>query len=236
LGNASSTAPDVAEADQRTTQLQHAYAPLAQSFRDLPPTAASWWFEITDWTVADLLRRTLVETAVHLWDAQNAVSDGQPLNDDVAALSLQDDRRLWIPRQAQNTPPPNQWIQLQTPDGPTTGWWHGPEPEDNPAAVVTSTGASQLCLSRWGRHDPQELDISGWPAALSDHQIFGFWFTNAGPEEARAQPDHRGQGRCVTILAMRRSGFARVLLSSGQHDRVGFGAGHLSINNARNSR
>lgn len=174
-GKASATAPDVAEVGQRTAQLHHAFAPLAQSFRELSPTTGSWWFEVVDWTVADLLRRTLVETAVHLWDAQNAVSDPQPLNGDVAALSLQDDRRLWIPRQARGAQPPAQWVRLDTPTGPTTGWWHGPAPEGEPAAVVDTAAASQLCLSRWGRHDPQEIDISGNADVV--HQWISFFHT-----------------------------------------------------------
>jgi len=75
--------------DQKLTE-------LIAVFRYADPDANVWGFG-TDSTVGRWVRRMLVETGVHRWDAQHAFAEATPLTELVAETALDEFSSMWAP-------------------------------------------------------------------------------------------------------------------------------------------
>ena len=118
-------------------------------------------------------RRMAQETAVHRWDAENAVGDPSDLDGDLAIDGIDELLFLFLPTEAPLKEPPGSSVHIHTTDA--DGEWLAVLDEQ---PVVTREHAkgdvalrgpsSDVLLYLWGRVEPSSLEIHGDPATL-DH-------------------------------------------------------------------
>jgi predicted lipid carrier protein YhbT len=112
------------------------------------------------------------ETAVHCWDALNAIAAHEPIEQTVAVDGVDEFLDEVLPGLSPDLNGPAQTICLHAHD--TTGEWtvcvgegssHLTRACGQADATVTAT-ASDLLLLLWGRRSPQQVQVDGNMAAL----------------------------------------------------------------------
>ncbi|HEX6947778.1 MAG TPA: maleylpyruvate isomerase family mycothiol-dependent enzyme [Acidimicrobiia bacterium] len=126
-------------ADQKLTQ-------LISVFRYADPDVPVWGFGDGS-TVAHWVRRMLVETGVHRWDAQHTIGETGPLADLVASTGLDEFSDMWFPLMTDPTT-----LQVRATDLDRT-WTYG----DGPPAHTVEGSASDLYLALMTRPSPVTL-------------------------------------------------------------------------------
>jgi len=118
-------------------------------------------------------RRMAQETAVHRWDAQNAIGDPSDIDGDLAVDGIDELLFVWLPSEAPLKEPPGSSVHVHTTDA--DGEWLAvldEEPvitrEHAKGDVALRGPSSEVLLYLWGRVDPSSLEIHGDPATL-DH-------------------------------------------------------------------
>jgi len=116
-------------------------------------------------------RRMAQETAVHRWDAQNAVGDPSEIDADLAADGIDELMYVWLPAQNPLEEPPKTSVHVHTTDA--DGEWLAvldKEPvvtrEHAKGDVALRGPASDVLLFLWDRIDASSLEIHGHPAVL----------------------------------------------------------------------
>lgn len=116
-------------------------------------------------------RRMAQETAVHRWDAQNAVGDPSSIDVDLAADGIDELMYVWLPAMGPLKEPPKTSVHIHTTDA--DGEWLavlGEEPavtRDHAKGDAALRGpASDVLLYLWGRKDASSVEIHGNPAVL----------------------------------------------------------------------
>ena len=114
-------------------------------------------------------RRMAQETAVHRWDAQNAVGDPSDIDSDLAADGIDELFYVWLPARASLKEQPRTTVHIHTTD--TDGEWLivlDEEPivtrEHAKGDAALRGPASDVLLYLWGRIDASSLEIHGDPA------------------------------------------------------------------------
>lgn len=143
----------------------------ATTLEDLDPDTPAWtWGHQQD--VAFIRRRVAQETAVHCWDAVNAIGAHEPIEQTVAVDGVDEFLHEVLPGLSPDLDGPAQTICLHTND--TTDQWtvrtgegasHLIPPSGQTDATVTAT-ASDLLLLLWGRRSPNHVKVDGKTAAL----------------------------------------------------------------------
>lgn len=128
--------------------------PAAPCFTFGPPRTTAFW-----------LRRQVHETTVHLWDAQSALGDPEPLDPKLSADGVDEVLSVFLPRQVDlgRTPPVARSVGLEATD--TGGrWLVGDGDGGDPVATVRGPAASLLLLlwKRTAVADPA-LTVDGDP-------------------------------------------------------------------------
>ena len=114
-------------------------------------------------------RRLVQETAVHLWDAVNAVGRDEPIDHSVAADGIDEFVDEVLPHLSQDLGGPPQTICLRARDA---GDWTVVSGDGSFTATraltdaVVSGTASDLLLLLWGRRTPEQLAVDGDTVAL----------------------------------------------------------------------
>lgn len=126
---------------------------LLSSLRDADPSAAVWGL-MGMATIGFWERRMVIETAIHLWDARQAVGDEMPIGDFPAEAGLDEyaERVGWLGE----LPP----ITVEATDLGRV-WLYG---EGDPVATVTGS-ASDILLRIYSRPSPVVLP-EAWADAL----------------------------------------------------------------------
>jgi uncharacterized protein (TIGR03083 family) len=115
---------------------------------DGPPEQAAWSFAPGHGTLRFWQRRQLIESAVHRWDAQAALGDPAPIEDDVAEDGLDELADVLVGlRIAEGRLAPDVSVVFDSTAGGS--WTLG---EGAPVASVSGS-ASDLLLLGWGRLD-----------------------------------------------------------------------------------
>lgn len=70
---------------------------MVEALRDADPNTPVWTFT-TGGTIAFWVRRMLIETGVHRWDAQQALEDPDDLPEEVSEAGLDEFESMWLPR------------------------------------------------------------------------------------------------------------------------------------------
>jgi len=116
-------------------------------------------------------RRMAQETAVHRWDAQNAVGDPSDIDADLAADGIDELMYVWLPAQAALEEPPKTSVHIHTTDA--DGEWLAVldnEPsvtrEHAKGDVALRGPASDVLLYLWHRLDASSVEILGNAAVL----------------------------------------------------------------------
>ncbi len=116
-------------------------------------------------------RRMAQETAVHRWDAQNAVGDPSDIDADLAADGIDELMYVWLPAQAQLDEPLKSSVHIHTTDA--DGEWLAvldKEPvvtrEHAKGDVALRGPASDVLLYLWHRIDASSVEILGNAEAL----------------------------------------------------------------------
>ena len=111
-------------------------------------------------------RRMAQETAVHRWDAQNAVGDPSDIDADLAADGIDELMYVWLPAQTALEEPPKTSVHIHTTDA--DGEWLAvldKEPvvtrEHAKGDVALRGPASDVLLYLWMRVDASSLEILG---------------------------------------------------------------------------
>ncbi|CAN5606024.1 maleylpyruvate isomerase family mycothiol-dependent enzyme [soil metagenome] len=118
-------------------------------------------------------RRMAQETAVHRWDAQNAVGNPSDIDEDLAVDGIDELLFVWLPTEAPLKDPPGSSVHIHTTDA--DGEWLAildEQPvvtrEHAKGDVALRGPASDVLLYLWGRMEPTSLEIHG-DAAVLDH-------------------------------------------------------------------
>jgi uncharacterized protein (TIGR03083 family) len=116
-------------------------------------------------------RRMAQETAVHRWDAQNAVADPSDIDADLAADGIDELMYVWLPTMAPLEEPPGKSVHIHTTDA--VGEWLAVLDEEPVVTREHAKGdaalrgpASDVLLYLWGRTDASTLDVHGDLAVL----------------------------------------------------------------------
>ncbi|MGH2752768.1 MAG: maleylpyruvate isomerase family mycothiol-dependent enzyme [Actinomycetota bacterium] len=127
------------------------------------------WSRIKDTSFVP--RRMAHETAMHRWDAQNAVGDPSPIDSEIAADGIDELLFVWLPAVAPLTEPPGTSLHLHTTDA--RGEWMAVLEEEPVITREHAKGdaavrgpASDVLLALWGRLPSSSLEIHGDPAVL----------------------------------------------------------------------
>lgn len=113
---------------------------MLEALADADPAAEVWTF-VDDPALGFWVRRMVIETGVHRWDAQGAVGEAEPLLDRVARHGLDEFDQLYLPKLGEVQPVLLHAINLER------SWRMG---EGEPTAVVEDT-ASNLFLRLMSR-------------------------------------------------------------------------------------
>ncbi|WP_116214586.1 maleylpyruvate isomerase family mycothiol-dependent enzyme [Streptomyces olivoreticuli] len=145
-------------------------AALEETLRTTDPAKTVWSWG-TDGTVAFWTRIQTVETAVHRWDAENALGAARPLATELAADAVVHNFEVMAPaRRARRQLPPaagERFRFRQTDgDGDWTAHFDGAEVrlaegEGSGADVELAGTASDLALFLWHRVPADRLDVAG---------------------------------------------------------------------------
>jgi uncharacterized protein (TIGR03083 family) len=118
-------------------------------------------------------RRMAQETAVHRWDAENAVGDPADIDGDLAVDGIDELLFVFLAVEAPLKEPPGSSVHIHTTDA--DGEWLAvldEEPvitrEHAKGDVALRGPSSDVLLYLWGRVEPSSLEIHGDPATL-DH-------------------------------------------------------------------
>ncbi|MHA7652221.1 maleylpyruvate isomerase family mycothiol-dependent enzyme [Mycobacterium sp. ML4] len=143
----------------------------AATLEGLSPDTPAWtWGHRQD--VGFIRRRVAQETAVHCWDAVNAIEANEPIEQTVAVDGVDEFLDEVLPGLSPDLDGPAQTICMRTSD--TTDRWIVRTGEgcselipasDQGDATVTAT-ASDLLLLLWGRRSPNQVQVDGNTAAL----------------------------------------------------------------------
>ena len=116
-------------------------------------------------------RRMAQETAMHRWDAQNAVGDPSGIDSELAADGIDELMFLWLPAMAPLMDPPKTSVHIHTTD--TDGEWLVVLDEEPVVTREHAKGdaalrgpASDVLLYLWRRIDASTLTIHGDPMVL----------------------------------------------------------------------
>jgi uncharacterized protein (TIGR03083 family) len=147
-------------------------AALLLVLAELEPETPTWnWARGVPDTAAFWQRRMAQETAIHRWDAQDAVGTAEPIVPWLAADGVEEAMQMWLPRRRGRakeevtgtahlhaTDPvaghPSEWF-IELGERGATSYRHGHEKGD---AVLRGT-ASDLVLRLWGR--PSAVEAMG---------------------------------------------------------------------------
>lgn len=135
-----------------------AAADLLDRLRAADPDEPCWHFGAPPRRVGWWVRRQAHETAVHLWDAQQALGTAPALPPELAADAVDEALDVLVPRQLrlERTPPVSAPVRLVATDAPLDRVLGAGEP----AATITGT-ASDLLLLLWGRVPLDRLAVDG---------------------------------------------------------------------------
>ena len=107
-------------------------------------------------------RRMAQETAVHRWDAQNAVGDPSDIDADLAADGIDELMYVWLPAQARLEEPPKTSVHIHTTDA--DGEWLAVLDKEPAVTREHAKGdaalrgpASDVLLFLWGPHRCRRL-------------------------------------------------------------------------------
>ncbi len=128
-------------------------AEMLQALREADPSAQVWAFGL-DHTIGFWERRMVVETGIHRWDAQQAISAPDPLPDHVAVTALDEFADMWLPR-LDPVPP----LEVEATDLGRR-WVFGP----GPAELKASGTASDVYLRLMSRPGAALPDV--WESAV----------------------------------------------------------------------
>jgi uncharacterized protein (TIGR03083 family) len=122
-------------------------------------------------TVSFVPRRMAQETAMHRWDAQNAVGDPADIAGDLAVDGIDELLFVFLPAGAPLEEPQGSSVHIHTTD--SAGEWLAileGEPvvtrEHAKGDVALRGPSSDVLLFLWGRIEPSALEIHGDPATL----------------------------------------------------------------------
>lgn len=122
-------------------------------------------------TVSFVPRRMAQETAMHRWDAQNAVGDPADIDGDLAVDGIDEFLFVWLLATAPLEDPPGSSVHIHTTD--VAGEWLAVLDEEPVVTREHAKGdaalrgpASDVLLYLWGRIAPSTLEIHGDPATL----------------------------------------------------------------------
>ena len=131
----------------------------------IDPDRPTWNWTGRDQRSAWVRRRMAQETAVHRWDAQNAVGDAEAIAPPAfAADGVDEVLRVWLPDEwtgpsgsvhLHSTDTDGEWLVRLGPDGPVVEDGH------SKADIAVRGTASDLDLVLWGRYPPKRLEHSG---------------------------------------------------------------------------
>jgi uncharacterized protein (TIGR03083 family) len=143
---------------------------LEDALRELSPDEQVWTFVPSQQTGAFLFRRLALETAVHRWDAEEAVGAEQPIEEALARDGIDETLMMFANDPAYEEHQPlrrgqrillrddggeGQWLVMFGEEGITTS------PGDGPADATITGSASDLLLFIMGRRTPEEMQIEG---------------------------------------------------------------------------
>jgi uncharacterized protein (TIGR03083 family) len=163
--------PDRPTNDDLLAWFRHGVDLTATILEDLDPNKPAWTWGHRQ-NVGFIRRRVAQETAVHCWDAVNAVGANEPIEQTVAVDGIDEFLDEVLPGLSHDLDGPAQTICLHAHD--TTGEWtvragegssHLARTCRQADATVTAT-ASDLLLLLWGRRSPNDLQVDGNMAAL----------------------------------------------------------------------
>jgi uncharacterized protein (TIGR03083 family) len=164
------TIPEPAEPAALVQWYRDAARALSATLRATDPQSAAWTFGPKPRTASFWFRRQAHETTIHLWDAQVAQGDPEPIESRLALDGIEELITLFLPRQVRlgRTGPLERALALEPTDGPDrwvlTGDGTGPGcAADAPAEATVSGPAETLLLLLWGRVslDDAGLAVSG---------------------------------------------------------------------------
>lgn len=143
---------------------------LARTLSDADLERPMWsWSPVKK--VGFVPRRMAQETAVHRWDAQNAIGGPSDIDVDLAADGIDELLFVFLPATAPLEEPPGTSVHIHTTD--TDGEWLAVLDEEPVVTRVHAKGdaalrgpASDVLLYLWGRTEPSSLEIHGDPAVL----------------------------------------------------------------------
>ena len=137
----------------------------------LDPEMPAWtWGHRQD--VGFIRRRVAQETAVHCWDASNAIGCNEPIEQALAVDGVDEFLYEVLPGLSQDLAGPAHTIRLHAHDSGdewTVRAGEGsvsPDRTPRPAEATATATASDLLLLLWGRRSPDQVQIDGDTAAL----------------------------------------------------------------------
>jgi uncharacterized protein (TIGR03083 family) len=155
--------------DELQAWFESGVAELAATLAAADPAQPAWSWS-GDLTAGFWQRRMAQETAVHRWDAENAIGLARPIDPELAADGVDELLMVFLPFDASNltadgrsivfepTDDDARWTVRITADGSKAS--RGAEV--SPAATVRGT-ASEMDLLLWGRRTLPDLDVEGDP-------------------------------------------------------------------------
>ena len=137
----------------------------------LDPDMPAWtWGHRQD--VGFIRRRVAQETAVHCWDAVDAIGCSEPIEQTLAVDGVDEFLDEVLPGLSHDLAGPAQTIRLHAHDSGdewTVRAGEGsvsPEPTSRQAEATATSTASELLLLLWGRRSPDQVQVDGDTAAL----------------------------------------------------------------------
>lgn len=144
-------------------------AALADGFAGIGEDDEVWNWRHGAQPVRFWMRRAPLETAVHRWDAQNAVAAETPVDTELAVHGVDEVGELWLPlwrpsalevstsesMHLHSTDTEGEWMIRFTPDGAVTTREHAK------GDVAVRGTASDLYLLTWNRVGPERFEIFG---------------------------------------------------------------------------
>lgn len=150
-------------------------AALADALSGLGEDDAVWNWRFGVGPARFWLRRVAAETALHRWDAQNAVGAEQPVGTELAVAAVDEMGDLWLPLLRDRvvevstaasmhlhcTDAKGEWLVRFGPDGATTSHEHAK------GDLAVRGTASNLYLLLWNRVGAERFEVFGDAALLA---------------------------------------------------------------------
>jgi uncharacterized protein (TIGR03083 family) len=138
---------------------------LSEVLERRDPREVTWTFGPEPRTVAFWSRRQAHETAMHLWDATNAVGVATEMVTDFAADGVDEVFSVFFPRQVAlgRIAPVDRGVLVELTDVPGSPFalaGDGTDP-DAPTQAVVRGGAADVLLALWGRAGIERLAVDG---------------------------------------------------------------------------